>query len=385
VSLEIQIITDLSVIMVVAALVTFVFYKLRQPLILGYIIAGVIIGPYTPPASLISKPEFLKVGAELGVILLLFGIGLEFPLSKLRKVGKVSIGVATIEVLFMILSGYELGYLLGLPIIDSTFLGVALASSSTVIIAKVLSDLGKIREEAATIMLGVLVVEDLIVVLLLAILQTVAPAGSLSLAVIGWDITKIAVFVGGTLAIGSLIIPRAIDTVAEIEREEVLILASVGLCFGLAIMGNQLGFSVAIGAFLTGVLVAGSKSSEEVMHLTKPLKDVFGALFFVSVGALIDVGQFQVFLLPALLVTVTMVACKVAGCGLGTKLFGYNSKTSIKVGLGMAQIGEFAFIVIVAGEQMNLIGPLLYPTIGVSVAITAFLTPYLIKFSYRIG
>src|SRR5713226_4007708 len=153
--------------MVVAALVTFVFYKLRQPLILGYIIAGIIIGPYTPPASLISKPEFLQVGAELGVILLLFGIGLEFPLSKLRKVGKVSIGVATIEVLFMILSGYGLGYLLGLPIIDSTFLGVALASSSTVIIAKVLSDLGKIREEAATIMLGVLVVEDLIVVLLL--------------------------------------------------------------------------------------------------------------------------------------------------------------------------------------------------------------------------
>ena len=383
--LEIQIITDLSVIMVVAALITFVFHKLRQPLILGYIIAGIIIGPYTPPFSLISRPEFLQVGAQLGVILLLFGIGLEFPLSKLRKVGKVSVGVASIEVLFMILSGYGLGYLLGLSFIDSTFLGVALASSSTVIIAKVLADLGKIREESSSIMLGVLVVEDLIVVLLLATLQSVGSAGSLNPAVIGWDIAKVGIFVGGTLAIGSLIIPRAIDRVAGIKRGEVLILSAVGLCFGLAITGSLLGFSVAIGAFLTGVIVAGSKSSEEVVHLTAPLKDVFGALFFVSVGTLINIGQFQVFLLPALLVTVTMVACKVAGCGLATRLFGYDRKTSIKVGLGMAQIGEFAFIVIVAGEQMNVIGPLLYPTIGVAVAITAFLTPYLIKLSYKLG
>jgi CPA2 family monovalent cation:H+ antiporter-2 len=384
VSLEIQIITDLSIIMVVAAFVTFVFHKLRQPLILGYIIAGIIIGPYTPPSSLISQPDFLQVGAELGVILLLFGIGLEFPLSKLRKVGKVSVGVASIEIVFMILSGYGLGYLLGLTFIDGTFLGVALASSSTVIIAKVLADLGRIREESSTIMLGVLVVEDLIVVLLLAILESVVSAGSLSSAVIGWDIAKIGLFVGGTLAIGGLIIPRAIDKVAEIKREEVLILAAVGLCFGLAIVGNQLGFSVAIGAFLTGVVVASSKASEKIVHLIAPLKDVFGALFFVSVGALINIGEFQTFLLPALLVTAIMVASKVAGCGLGTKLFGYDNKTSLRVGLGMAQIGEFAFIVMAAGLQLNVIGPLLYPSIGIAVAITAFLTPYLIKFSFKI-
>ncbi len=370
--------------MVVAAFVTFVFHKLRQPLILGYIIAGIIIGPYTPPSSLISQPDFLQVGAELGVILLLFGIGLEFPLSKLRKVGKVSVGVASIEIVFMILSGYGLGYLLGLTFIDGTFLGVALASSSTVIIAKVLADLGRIREESSTIMLGVLVVEDLIVVLLLAILESVVSAGSLSSAVIGWDIAKIGLFVGGTLAIGGLIIPRAIDKVAEIKREEVLILAAVGLCFGLAIVGNQLGFSVAIGAFLTGVVVASSKASEKIVHLIAPLKDVFGALFFVSVGALINIGEFQTFLLPALLVTAIMVASKVAGCGLGTKLFGYDNKTSLRVGLGMAQIGEFAFIVMAAGLQLNVIGPLLYPSIGIAVAITAFLTPYLIKFSFKI-
>ena len=382
--LDIQIITDLSIVMVVAAFVTFIFHRLRQPLVLGYILAGIIIGPYTPPSSLISQPAFLEVGAELGVILLLFGIGLDFPLSKLRKGGKVSIGVASIEILFMILSGYGLGYILGLSFIEATFLGVALASSSTVVIAKVLTDLGKIREESSTIMLGVLVVEDLIVVLMLAILESIVSVGSLSPAVIGWDIAKIGLFVGGTLAVGGFIIPKAIDKVAEIERDEVLILAAVGLCFGLAIIGNQLGFSVAIGAFLMGVVMASSKAADEIVRLIAPLKDVFGALFFVSVGALINIGQFQAFLLPALLVTATMVGSKVVGCGLGTKLFGYDNKTSLRVGLGMAQIGEFAFIVMGAGLQLNAIGPLLYPTIGIAVAITAFLTPYLIKFSFKV-
>ena len=178
--------------------------------------------------------------------MLLFGIGLEFPLRKLRTVGRVSVGVASIEISFMIAASYGLGYLLGLSFIDSTFLGIALASSSTVIIAKVLSDLGRIREESSTIMLGVLVVEDLIVVLMLATLDSALSGGSPSLAVIVLGVAKIVLFVGGTLAIGGFVIPRMIDRVAETRREDVLILAAVGLCFGVAIIGAELGFSVAI-------------------------------------------------------------------------------------------------------------------------------------------
>ncbi len=185
-SLEIDIVSDLAVIMVVAALVTYLFHKLKQPLVLGYLIAGIIIGPYTPPQSFVLRLDVLRAGAELGVILLLFGIGLEFPLKKLRSVGKVSIGVSSFEIALMFLVSYGAGFLLGWSFLDSTFLGAALASSSSAIIAKVLADLGLLKEVSATIMLGVLVVEDLIVVLLLAVLQSLVSVGSLSfLAVAG--------------------------------------------------------------------------------------------------------------------------------------------------------------------------------------------------------
>ncbi|MBI3022196.1 MAG: cation:proton antiporter [Thaumarchaeota archaeon] len=208
--------------------------------------------------------------------------------------------------------------------------------------------------------------------------------GSLEFEMIGWSIAKIVIFVAGTLAVGSLIVPRLIDKVAEIDRAEVLILSAVGLCFGLAIVGNRLGFSVAIGAFLMGVLVANARAVEKVAHLTSPLRDMFGAIFFVSVGALIDLSQFRVFLLPALIITLAMLAGKVIGCSLGTRIMGYDASTSLKVGLGMAQIGEFAFIVVRSGQAANAVSSFLYPTIGVAVAITAFLTPYMIKLSYKI-
>ena len=381
-SLETEIVTDLAVIMTVAAVVTFIFHRLKQPLVLGYLLAGMIIGPYTPPFSLITRAEFLGVAAELGVILLLFGVGLEFPVAKLRRVGRVSIGVAAIEIVFMLLIAYGVGLALGWPVIDALFLGAALASSSTTIIAKVLSDMGKLRETPALIMLGILVIEDLFVVLMLTALESFVTMGSVTLETVGWNTLKILVFVFGTLSAGSLVVPRVIDRVARIRRSEVLILTSLGLCFGLSIAASRLGFSVAIGAFLMGVLVASSKSAEEVASRTLPLKEMFAAMFFVSIGALMDITQFQVFLLPAVIITVAMIGAKMLGCGLGTKLFGYDTSTSLKVGLGMAQIGEFAFIVTKVGQDLNVTSPFLFPTIGVVAALTTLLTPYLIKFSY---
>jgi monovalent cation:H+ antiporter-2, CPA2 family len=380
---SISIVTDFAIIMIIAALVVYIFYRLKQPMIIGYLIAGVIIGPYTPPFSLIANPAVFSATADLGVILLLFGIGLRFPLSRLKTVGKVSVGVAVIEIAFMIGLSFGVSSLLGWNLIDALFLGTALASSSTVIIAKVLTDMGKLHETPALIMLGVLVVEDLIVVGLLAVITSTFVNGSVNFNDILWVILKILGFIIGSLIMGILIVPRIINRMVKLGNREVLLLIVLGLAFGLSIAGNLLGFSMAIGAFLMGVIVASSKSVDEVSSLISPVKDMFAAIFFVSIGALINITQFQTFIFPALLITILMIFGKMVGCGAGTRLFGYDNSTAIKVGLGMSQIGEFAFIVMKAGQDLNLISPFLFSTIGVSVAITTFLTPYLIKLSYK--
>ena len=379
-----SIVTDFAVIMVISGIAYLLFHSLKQPTILGYLIAGVIIGPFTPPFSLISNPDILGAVADLGVILLLFGIGLHFPLAKLRTVGKVSVGVAAIEILFMLTLSFGIGWLLKWPILDSLFLGTALASSSTVIIAKVLGDMGKLKSPPTLVMLGILVIEDLIVVGLLAVITSSADLASLDFAVIGWQVFKILIFVLGSLIIGLLFIPQVINSIVDLERNELLLLIVLGLCFGLSMAAEWMGFSMAIGAFLMGVIVASARSAEKVETLISPVKDMFAAMFFVSMGALIDITQFRVFLLPALLITALMIFGKMFGCGFGTKIFGYDTNTALKVGLGMSQIGEFAFIVIKAGQDANLISSFLFPIVGVSAAITTFLTPYLIKLSYRI-
>jgi CPA2 family monovalent cation:H+ antiporter-2 len=389
-----EIITDFAVIMTIAGIIAFLFHRLKQPLILGYLIAGIIIGPYSPPFSLISRPEILSAAADLGVILLLFGVGLEFPLAKLRTIGlKVYVGISVIEIALMFIISYAVGYLLQWSYMDSLFLGAALASSSTVVIAKVLTDMGKLKDTSALVMMGVLIAEDLIVVLILSLITSIVSTSSLTTPEIVWSIGKILLFMFGTLAIGILIIPRIIDRISRQERgnhiehkegDEVLLLVSLGFCFGLSMVTNLMGLSTAIGAFLIGVIIASAKSAGKVAFLTSRIKDMFGAMFFVSMGALIDITQFREFMIPALIVIAIMMVGKVVGCGLGTRLFGYDISTSLKVGLGMGQIGEFAFIVAKVGQDLNVISSFLFPTIGVAVAATTFFTPYMIKLSYRL-
>ncbi len=386
-----EIVADLAVIMVVAAAVTFIFHRLKQPLILGYLIAGIIIGPYTPPFSLVNRLDVLGAIADLGVILLLFAVGLEFPIAKLMTVKlKAYAVISAIEIALMLVISFGAGWVLGWPLIDSLFLGAALASSSTVIIAKVLREMGKLGDISALVMMGVLIAEDLIVVLTLAVITSVVGTSPSSFVGISLTLGKVILFLAGTLLVGIFVIPRIIDWVAhrehdaQVEHDEVLILVALGLCFGLSVVGNLLGLPLAIGAFLMGVLVAGAKSSGRVATLISPIKDMFAAVFFVSMGAFIDITQFQVFLFPAIIVTVAMIVGKMVGCGLGAKLLGFDTPTALKVGLGMAQIGEFAFIVVKAGQDLNVISSFLFPTIGVAVAITAFLSPYMIRLSYRI-
>ncbi len=389
-----EIITDFAVIMTIAGIVTFIFHKLKQPLILGYLVAGIIIGPYSPPFSLIRRLDVLSAVADLGVILLLFGVGLEFPLAKLRTIGlKVYLGISAIEITLMFIISYTIGHLLHWPLMDSLFLGAALASSSTVVIAKVLTDMGKLKDTSALLMMGILVAEDLIVVLILALITSIVGASSFAFPGLVWTIGKILLFMFGTLAVGILIIPKIIDWVSHPENDkslehkehdEVLLLVALGFCFGLSVVANLMGLSMAIGAFLIGVVISSAKSAGKVAFLTSRIKDMFGAMFFVSMGALIDITGFRVFLIPALIVTAIMMVGKVVGCGLGAKVFRYDISTSFKVGLGMGQIGEFAFIVAKTGQDLNVISSFLFPTIGVAVAITTFFTPYLIRLSYKI-
>ena len=266
-----EMVTDFAVIMIIAAAVTYTFHRLKQPLLLGYLIAGIIIGPYTPPFSLVKRLDVVEAAAGLGVILLLFAVGLEFPISRLRSIGlKVYFGISIIEIALMFLISYGVGWLLHWPRMDSLFLAAALSSSSTVIIAKVLRDMGKMRDISATVMMGVLVAEDLIVVVMLAVITSVVGASSSSFPDISWTLGKALLFFVGVSLIGILLVPRIIDWVshpehdAPAEHDEVLVLAALGICFALSVIGNAFGLSMAIGAFLAGVFIAGSRASTRV-------------------------------------------------------------------------------------------------------------------------
>lgn len=377
-----SIVSDMAVIMIIAAIVVYIFYLLKQPMILGYIIAGIIIGPYTPPYFLVSEPQVFSATADLGVILLLFGIGLKFPISKLIHVGKVSLGVAVIEIAVMLALSFGVSKLLGWSLVHALFLGTALASSSTTIIAKVLGDMNKFQEKSALIMLGILIVEDLIVVGLLAIVTSTVSDGYFNFADIGWIVIKVLAFMAGSLVFGRIIIPRILDSIDVKSNNEVVLLITLGLVFGLSIVASFLGFSMAIGAFLMGVIISDARTIEKIVTLIGPIRDMFAAIFFVSMGAFIDVTQISAYLFPALLVTTLMIIGKMLGCGFGTRVSGYDVSTSIKVGLGMSQIGEFAFIVMKVGLDAGLINTYLYSIIGVAAGITTFLTPYLIRLSY---
>ncbi len=343
-----------------------------------------IIGPYTPPFSLITHIDILNIFAEMGVILLLFTIGFEFPISKLRSIGRVIIGVSALEIALMFAVSWGIGtLLLHWPFYDTIFLGVALASSSTTIIAKVLGDMGRIKEVSAVIMLGILVVEDVVVVIILGMLQNLATINQISLLSVSALLLRLFLFAGGTLTIGYFILPRIIDRVAKLDNHELLYILMLGLCFGFAIIGNQIGFSVAIGAFLIGVVAARARSREEINKEIDPLQHIFGAIFFVSIGALMDISQVAVYWFPAAIVTLAVLGTKILSSGVGTRLLGYDKKTALRVGLGMAQIGEFAFIVIKVGQDAGVLSDFMLPIIGVAAIITSFITPYLIKFSFR--
>ena len=378
---------DLSIVMIVAAIVTVIFRQFKQPVVLGYILAGVIIGPHTPPFPLIADEQAIKTLSELGVIFLMFSLGLEFSLRKLRAVGATAFIAASLAIFVMFGVGYELGHLFGWRQMDCIFLGAILSISSTTIIVKALEELGKTKEKFARLIFGILIVEDILAIVMIALLSGFATTGSLALHDIGRTIFQLSAFLGALLVGGLIIVPRLLDYVAKFKSNEMLLVTVVGLCFGISLLAVKLGYSVALGAFLIGAIIAEARQIAKIEALTHPVRDLFSAVFFVSIGLLIDPRILAQYAGPILAITAAVIVGQVLTCSLGTFLAGHDQRTSLRVGMGLAQIGEFSFIIAALGLTLkdsggnSITSSFLYPiTVAVS-ALTTLCSPYLMRSS----
>lgn len=394
-------VTDLAIIMILAAIVTLAFFKIRQPLIIGYLFAGMLIGPLSPlwtsilpqngssgPAAgigILSDISALNLFADIGVILLLFVIGIEFPFAKIRSIGKVAVGAGTLGLFVTLGVVFLAASALGLNFMDSLFIAAALSISSTAIIIKILQDSGKIKKESSILVLGILIVEDVIAVILIASLESVALVGTVSIEAVVLVAVVAGGLIVGTFTIGRRVIPPLIDKVAGAQNREILLLSVLGVCFGYALLANVVGLSVAIGAFLAGVLVAESKSSEVSKILSSPIKDMFVAIFFVSVGALMDVTQLEDYIFIAIALIAVTIAMKFGGNLLGTTAFRMGKGKSLRSAFALsAPRGEFSIVIVKVGVDMGVVSAFLFPLIGLITIITAFISPFLIRLGDRI-
>jgi CPA2 family monovalent cation:H+ antiporter-2 len=372
-------IRDLSIILSVAALVTLIFERTKQPVVLGYIVAGIIVGPFTPPIPLVTDLASIKVWAELGVIFLMFSLGLEFSFRKLARVGGSATITAILEVLFMLLIGYQTGRFFGWKFFDSLFLGAMLSISSTTIIIKTFDELGLKTKRFAELVFGILIVEDLVAILLLVTLSTIAINQSISLWVIGASTVKLVLVVGGWFIFGYFLVPRFVQLVGDTGSEEMLTILSVSLCLLLVVLSAYFHYSVALGAFIMGSILAETKEVHRIETLIRPLRDMFAAIFFVSVGMLIDPSQILVHFWPVICITLVTIAGKIFSITLGALLTGQTLQSAVLVGFSLSQIGEFSFIIATLGNTLGVTSDFLYP-IAVAVSIlTTFTTPYLLK------
>jgi len=376
---DIELLHDLAVVMLVAGITTILCHRLKQPVALGYIVAGFIIGPYTPPFELVKNEEAVKTLGEMGVVLLMFSLGLEFSLRKLTRVGLSAFVAALLEITLMIWLGYEMGRAFGWNTMDSVFLGAILSISSTTIIVKALAELGKSREAFAEIIFGILVIEDILAIVLLALLSGFAQTGTPNAGQIGIVIVKLAVFFAMVLVIGFIGVPRLFNYIAKFKSDELLLVVALGLCFGVALVANMLNYSVALGAFLIGAVIAESRQIHKIEDLTAPVRDMFSAIFFVTIGMLIDPKMLVAYAWPILILSLLVVVGKVVTCSFGVFIGGRDLRTSLCVGMGLAQIGEFSFIIATLGLSLKVTSDFLYPiAVAVSV-ITTLVTPYLIR------
>ena len=372
---------DLALVLSVAAVVTVVFRLLRQPIVLGYLLVGIILGPHIP-IPLFADRDRISTLAELGVILVMFSIGLEFSIRRLASILPTSGLTGAIQLGGMFWMGYGVGQAFGWGSEESLFGGAMISISSTMIVARTFAE-EKVDARLSEIVFGVLVVQDLAAVVILAVLTAVAAGrGAASDAVLETT-AELAAFLAVTVVLGFLIVPRAVRALFRLDSRETVLVACVGFCFALSLLAHELGYSVALGAFLAGSLIAESGHGEEVEHMVVPLRELFGAVFFVAVGMMVDplviVEQWAVILVLTALVLVGQSVL----VALGTFLAGNDVRTSVRAGMSLAQIGEFSFIIAGIGIGAGVVRDFLYPVAVAVCLLTSFTTPWMVRLSGR--
>jgi CPA2 family monovalent cation:H+ antiporter-2 len=374
-----HLITDLGLILAVAGITTLLFKKIKQPVVLGYIIAGLLVGPHVSLTPTVVDEEAIKTWSEIGVIFLLFSLGLEFSFKKLVKVGGSASITAVVEIILMIAVGYGAGLLMGWSQMDSIFLGAILSMSSTTIIIRAFDELGVRTRKFAGLVFGILIVEDLVAILLLVLLSTLAVSQQFAGGELLMQLLKLAFFLILWFLAGIFFIPTFLKRTQKLMNDETMLIVSLALCLLMVVLAVAVGFSAALGAFIMGSILAETTQAERIEHLIKSVKDLFGAIFFVSVGMMIDPKVLVEYAGPVLIVTLLTIGGKFLATAIGALLSGQSLKHSVQAGMSLAQIGEFSFIIASLGLSLKVTSAFLYPIAVAASAVTTFTTPFLIK------
>ncbi|MGD9963334.1 MAG: cation:proton antiporter [Thermoplasmata archaeon] len=368
---------SMALVIAVAAVIILLFHRLKQPLILGYLVAGILVGPLV-----VSARDSVELLARLGIILLTFSIGLEFNLKKLRAIGATVIAAATVEILLMIGFGFQLGLLLGWTVLEATLLGAVLSVGSTLIIVRALREFRGFDNDRARLIVSLLIVEDFAAVLILAAVSGLVSTGGIDPEQLGTLLLKMGIFIAAAMVFGLAVVPRLVNYVGRQRSGELLIVTVLGMCFAMSYFAIVIGFSEAIGAFVMGVLISESKFASDVIKKVEPVRDLFGAIFFIAIGMLVDLSLFtdiSHFIIPAVVVLIVFVVAKVFSCALATFTFGFGARNALGAGLGMVAIGEFSLMIASVAAGNENIRPEIYPIIVVVTTATALIVSYSVR------
>ena len=372
-------ISDLALILICAGIMTLVFKKLKQPLVLGYIVAGFLASPHMPFTPSVSEEASMKVWADIGVIFLLFALGLEFSFKKIVKVGGPAVIAACTIIFCMILLGVGVGSAFGWGKMDSLFLGGMIAMSSTTIIYKAFDDLGLRKKQFTGLVLSVLILEDILAIVLMVMLSTMAVRHNFEGGQMLESVAKLMFFLILWFVVGIYLIPLLLKKCRQLMSDETLLIVALALCFGMVVLAAQTGFSAAFGAFIMGSILAETVEAEHIERLVTPVKDLFGAIFFTSVGMMVDPAMIVEYAWPIVIITLAVIVGQATFGTLGVVLAGQPLKTAMQCGFSLTQIGEFAFIIASLGVSLGVTGHFLYPIVVAVSVITTFLTPYMIR------
>lgn len=372
-------IQDMAIVMLVAGFVSLVFNRFKQPVVLGYLVAGIIIGPHIPSILMVHDEETISTLGEMGVVFLMFSLGLEFSLKKIAKVGASAFITAICETSLMIAIGYNIGKYFGWSQMDCLFLGAMMAISSTTIIVKAFGELGLKNNKFAQLVFGVLIVEDILAIGIIALLSGIATSGTIASDNIVNTLGQLSLFIIVTLVIGLLTIPRLLNYIAKYKSNEMMLISSLGLCFGICLLVIKLNYSIALGAFMIGAIIAESKPLHQIERLVEPLRDTFCAVFFVTIGMMFDPTVLVDNFGTILIISGALIFGKAIGATTGAFLSGESGSNSLRVGMSLTQIGEFSFIIAGLGTTLGVTNPKLYPMAIAVSALTTLTTPYMIK------